>query len=180
MSGNPQQPYQTSRKARHPTELILIVLLLLSVVGIALTDFSPKNGFWFWMAMGPVFCAAGIAVEWGNLTKRGESKAKLVRNQIIHWIGYLTTVYLIFILSGVETGRLNNVDVGLVALLILAFASFSAGITANWRISILGIFLGIAVCAIALLQEYIWAILVPLALIIIGAFLWRRRKTGQS
>jgi hypothetical protein len=70
--------------------------------------------------------------------------------------------------------------VGLVALLILAFATLSAGITASWRISLVGVFLGIAVVAIALIEEYLWALLIPLALVIIGAFLFRRRKSKKA
>ncbi len=180
MSVNLQNGPSSVPKKRHTSEFILILLLLLSVVGIALTDFSPTKGFWYWMAMGPLFCGAAITIEWSRMNRQGESKGRLVWTQIFHWFGYLITIYLVFILSVQETGRLNNVDVGLVALLILAFATFTAGITASWRISVVGVFLGIAVVAIALLEEYIWALLIPLALIIIGAFLFRRRKSKKA
>jgi len=180
MSGNAHNGSSSVPKKRHTSEFILVLLLLLSVVGIALTDFSPTKGFWYWMAMGPLFCGAAIAIEWSRMNRQGESKGKLVWTQIFHWFGYLITIYLVFILSAPGTGRLNNVDVGLVALLILAFATFSSGITASWRISIVGVFLGIALVAIALLEEYIWVILIPLALIIIGAFLFRHRKSKQA
>jgi hypothetical protein len=182
MSGNLQNGSGSVPKKRHTSEFILILLLLLSVAGIALTDFSPTKGFWYWMVMGPFFCGAAIALEWPrmNLNRPGESKGKLVWTQVFHWFGYLATIYLVFLLSAPGTGRLNNVDVGLVALLILAFATFSAGTTAGWRISVVGVFLGIAVVAIALLEEYIWALLIPLALIIIGAFLFRRRKSKKA
>jgi len=179
MSGNLQNGPSVPKK-RHISEFILILLLLLSVVGIALTDFSPTKGFWYWMVMGPVFCIATIAIEWSRLNSQGESKGRLIWTQVFHWFGYLATIYLVFLLSAQDTGRLNNVDVGLVALLILAFATFVAGTTAGWRISVVGVFLGIAVVAIALLEEYIWALLIPLALIIIGAFLFRRRKSKKA
>ncbi|HKI48288.1 MAG TPA: hypothetical protein VKA69_03110 [Desulfobacteria bacterium] len=180
MSENTQSGPSTVPKKRPISEIILILLLLLSVVGIALTDFSPIKGFWYWMVMGPFFCGATITIEWARMNRQGENKGRLIWTQIFHWLGYLATVYLIFLLSGKDTGRLNNVDVGLVALMILAFATFSAGVTASWRISVVGIFLGIAVVAIALVEEYIWALLIPLALIIIGAFLFRRRKSKRD
>ncbi len=180
MSGNLYNGTRSVPKKRPTSEIILIFLLLLSVVGIALNDFSPTRGFWYWMAMGPVFCGATIIIEWARMNRQRESKGKLIWTQIVHWLGYLITAYLVFLLSGTETGRLNNVDVGLVALLILAFATFAAGITASWRISVVGVFLGIAVVAIALIEEYIWVLLVPLALIIIGAFLFRHRKSKQT
>ena len=182
MSGNFHDGATGIPRKRHISEFILILLLLLSVVGIALTDFSPLKGFWYWMAMAPVFCGAGIAIEWPHMTRRGESKGKLIKNQILHWFGYLVTIYLVFLLSSTETGRLNNVDVGLVALLVLAFAAFCAGVSSNWRISLVGVFLGIAVVATALIEEYLWALLIPLALLIIGVLFWRHRKskTGQG
>ena len=180
MFGNPNNRSSSIPKKRHTSEFILILLLLLSVVGIALTDYSPTKGFWYWMAMAPVFCIATIAIEWPNLNRRGEGKSRLVWTQVFHWLAYLLVIYLVFLLSATDTGRLNNVDVGLVALLILAFATLSAGITASWRISLVGVFLGIAVVAITLVEEYIWALLIPLALIIIGAFLFRRRKSKQA
>ncbi|EFK11732.1 conserved hypothetical protein [delta proteobacterium NaphS2] len=180
MSGNIPDGSSSVTKKRHTSEFVLILLLLLSVVGIALTDFSPTKGFWFWMAMAPVVCAATIAIDWSRMTRQGENRGRLIWTQIFHWFGYVVTIYLVFILSAKATNRLNNVDVGLVALLILSFATFSAGITASWRISVVGVFLGIAVVAIALFEEYIWVVLIPLALIIIGAFLLRHRKSKRA
>ncbi len=177
MHGNPQQKSKNPPSTRHTAELILILLLFLSVVGIALTDFSPKKGFWFWMAMTPVFCAASIAIDWSRSVQRGE-RGRLIRQQLIHWIGYLVAIGLVFVLN--YTGRLNNADAGMVALLVLGFATFCAGISSNWRIAVVGVFLGIAVIATALLEEYLWAILIPLVLIVIGAFFWRRRKASRS
>ncbi len=180
MFGNPHNGSNSVPKKRHTSEFILILLLLLSVVGIALTDFSPIKGFWYWMAMAPVFCVATIAIEWSSMNRQGESKSRLVWTQVFHWFGYLVIIYMVFLLSARDTGRLNNVDVGLVALLLLAFTTFSAGITASWRISVVGVFLGISVVAIALVEEYIWVLLIPLVLIIIGTFLFRRRKSKQA
>lgn len=179
MSGHTHTGYSSDTKKRHTPEIVLILLLLLSVIGIALTDFSPTKGFWFWMAMAPVFCIAAVALEWTRTGRQGENRGRLIWTQILHWLAYLVTIYLVFLLSANETGRLNNVDVGLVALLILAFATFSAGITANWRICVVGVFLGIAVVAIALFEEYIWLVLIPLALIIIIVFFFRRRKSKR-
>lgn len=181
MSGNIQNGSGgQSKKKRHSSEFILVLLLVLSVVGIALTDFSPVKGFWFWMAMAPVFCIASIVIEWTRMGRKGENRGRLIWTQVFHWLGYLVTIYLVFLLSATDTGRLNNVDVGLVALLILALATFCAGIAASWRMCVVGVFLGIAVVAIALFEEYIWVVLIPLALIIMGAFFFRHRKSKRT
>ena len=174
MSKNPHHSTGRSSTKRYPAEFIFIILLLLSAVGIALTDFSPIKGFWYWMAMSPVFCAATIAIVWSSLSQRGMSKTTFIRHQTLHWLGYLVAVHLVFLLH--YTGRLNNADAGLVALLLLALATFCAGVSANWRITIVGVFLGIAVIATALIEEYIWVLLIPLVILIVFAFFYWRRK----
>jgi len=177
MSLPPQHSTKSASKKRHLTEFIFIILLLLSAVGIALTDFSPVKGFWYWMAMSPIFCAATIAMVWSGLSRMGVSKTTFIRHQIFHWLGYLVAVHLVFLLH--YTGRLNNADAGLVTLLLLALATFCAGVSSNWRVTIVGVFLGVAVIATALIEEYIWVLLIPLVILIIAAFLWRGRKTKQ-
>ena len=177
MSTTPHHNTGSLSTKRHPAELIFIILLFLSAVGIALTDFSPAKGFWYWVAMAPVFCAATIGIEWSRLTQRGVSKTTFIRHQILYWLGYLVGVHLVFLLH--YTGRLNNADAGLVALLLLALATFCAGVSSNWRIVSIGIFLGIAVIVTALIEEYIWVLLIPIVILIVGAFFYRHRKKKQ-
>jgi len=162
-----------SRKA-HIDEAVLLGLLFLSGVGIALTDFSPSKGFWYWVAMAPLFWGASIRIEWSRVKQRGESRFKVVRRQIIHWVGYLVAVHLVFLLN--YTGRMNSADAGLVALLVLALSTFFAGIYSDWRITFVGIFLGSAVAGAALIEEYIWLALIPLIVILAGAIVWWRYR----
>lgn len=180
MSGKDLTVPDTAPKKRYRPEYILVFLVLLSVVGIALTDVTPSKGFWYWMAMAPVFCGATIAVGWSRIDRRGISKGKLIWTQVSHWFGYLATIYVVFILSATDTGLLNNVDAGLIALLILAFATFSTGIAANWKISVVGVFLGISVVIVALVEEYIWALLIPLALVVIAVVFFRLWKSKKA
>lgn len=180
MSGKDRNLTDTAPKKRYRPEYILVFLVLLSVAGIALTDVTPSKGFWYWMAMAPVFCGAIIAINWSRIDRRGESKGRLIWTQVFRWFGYLATIYVVFILSATDTGLLNNVDAGLIALLILAFATFSAGIGANWQISAVGVFLGIAVVIVALVEEYIWALLIPLALVVIAVVLFRRWRSRKA
>ena len=163
-----------SRKI-HLDETVLLGLLLLSGVGIALTDFAPSKGFWYWVAMAPLFWGGSIFMEWSHVKKRGESKFKIIQRQIIHWVGYLVAVHLVFLLN--YTGRMNSADAGLVALLVLALATFFAGIYSDWRLTFVGFFLGSAVAGAALVEEFIWLALIPVVVILLGAFVWWRYRT---
>ncbi|MBL7217988.1 MAG: hypothetical protein ISS62_09885 [Desulfobacteraceae bacterium] len=154
----------------HLDEIVLLGLLLLSGAGIALTDFAPSKGFWYWVAMAPLFWGGSIFMEWSRVKQRGESRFKIIRRQIIHWVGYLVAVHLVFLLN--YTGRMNSADAGLVALLVLAVSTFFAGVYSDWRIIFVSIFLGSAVAGAALVEEFIWLALIPVVVIIVAAIVW--------
>ena len=154
----------------HLDEIVLLGLLLLSGAGIALTDFAPSKGFWYWVAMAPLFWGGSIFMEWSRVKQRGENRFKIIRRQIIHWVGYLVAVHLVFLLN--YTGRMNSADAGLVALLVLAVSTFFAGVYSDWRIIFVSIFLGSAVAGAALVEEFIWLALIPVVVIIVAAIVW--------
>ena len=39
-------------------EIVIIVLIALSTIGIGITDFSPADSYKYWVAMVPIFCGA--------------------------------------------------------------------------------------------------------------------------
>jgi hypothetical protein len=102
--------------------------------------------------------------------------AGLVQYQILHWLGLLGIVCLIYML--VQTGRMANQDAGLVALLALALATYLSGVHADWRVAVVGFFLGLVVIAVALIEQFMWILLVLVVIaVVIGVFLWR---TGRE
>ena len=172
-SPSPKKTPKTIRK----DEIVLLVLLIFSGIGVALTDFNPVRGFWFWVAMGPLFWGGSVFMEWSKVKAAGGSRMKMIWVQVIHWLGFLSAIYLVFLFN--DTGRLNSADFGLVALLILALSAFLAGVHGNWRIAMVGIFLGIAAAGAALLEEYLWLILI-LAGIVFMLFAIILRRKGQA
>ena len=174
-NGRVNSASRSDKGKRHTEEGVLFVLLVLSGIGIAVSDFAPREAFWYWVAMAPFFWLGCVSVQWSRTKARGESRGRLIRRQLFHWIGYVVAVYLVFLLQ--TTGRLNSADAGLVALLVLAFSTFFAGIYCDWRIILVGVFLGTAVAGSALLEEYLWLLLLPVGVILILAIiLWRYRR----
>jgi hypothetical protein len=157
-------------KRLQANEIILIALIALSAIGIAVTDFSPKYGFWYWMAMVPIFGGFSLYTGWSRATSQGISASAVIRTQLLHWIGLLIAIVLVFFL--LRTGRINNIEAGIVALLMFAFATFLAGVHFDWRYMVVGIILGAAVVGAALVQEFIWMIMIPIVAAIILAIIW--------
>jgi len=175
-------PEASPQKTKHPEKhqelkkklmidgSIFAALVLLSTIGIGVTNFTPTYGLWYWIAMAPIFALACIFFQWIRTSADSQSRTTLIRNQVLHWVGLLLAMHLVFLLH--STGRMNNADTGLIALLVLAVATFLAGIYTDWRFCLVGILLGGAVAGAAYVQEYFWIMLIPVTIAFIGGGLW--------
>lgn len=151
-------------------ELILIALIALSAIGIGVTDFAPRYGFWYWMAMVPIFGAFSLYTGWSKARDQGLGISSVIRSQLLHWIGLLIAIALVFFL--LSAGRINNTEAGLVALLMFSFATFLAGVHFDWRYMVVGIILALALVGAALVQRFIWMVLIPVFATIVLAIIW--------
>jgi hypothetical protein len=160
-------------------EGLVLTLAALSTVGIGITDFAPSYGFRYWMAMVPVFGLASTYTAWSRARRAGVSGSAVIRKQIFHWLGLALAVQLIFMLQW--TGRLNNADAGLVALLALGLTTFLAGVHFDWRLCLVGVLLGGVAALAALVEEYLWMLLIPTVLVVaVLVHRLRRAASGTS
>ena len=181
IEGTPGHDQSTQERVVHflyTNAITLVVLGVLSAVGIGVTDVSPRHGLWYWMAMAPIFGGANIYFAWSRTQKAGAKGSMLIWNQVIHWMGFLAAIFLVYLLN--STGRMNSADAGLVALLVLALATFLAGVHGDWRFYIMGVLLGAAVAGAAFLEEFLWMMLLPLMAAIIIAVIWFVRKKSSA
>ncbi len=139
-------------------EIILIVLILLSIIGIGITDYSPQQSRHYWFMMVPVFAGACLILEWSRARGKGQDWTTIVRTQLMLWLGLLLAVRLVYLL--LHAGRLDNENTGLIILLLLALTTFFAGIHLGWRLCLVGGFLGAALVAATYLEEYVWVFLI--------------------
>jgi len=162
-------------KSVRQEESILITLIVLSTVGIAITNFSPFKSFYFWVAMVPVFGLTSLYIGWSKARKRGEGISRIIWVQVLHWIGLLAAIGLIYLLYS-TTGRIDNNQLALLTLLSLALATFLAGVHFEWRFMVVGVILGAAVAGAALIEQVIWMIIIPIAAMLVLAIFWWKRK----
>jgi hypothetical protein len=166
-----------ARRTLRGEELLLAGLAVLSMVGIAIADFSASFSFRYWIAMAPLFAGVSLFTGWSRARTRGRSVATILRVQLLHWSVMPVAVYLVYLLE--STGRLNREDAGLVALLSLAVTTFLAGVHFDWRLSVIGAVMAVGAILAALVEEFFWIFLL-LALPVIAVMVWRRRNAGRD
>ncbi len=173
----PMSAGSTLSERIHQGELLFGALVLLSAIGIGVTNFAPERGFQYWAAMVPLFGGVAVFLAWSHARARGDATGAPIRAQIFHWLGVFGAIWLVFLLK--TAGQLEYDVLGLVSLLVLALGTFLAGVYADWRLSAVGVLLGAIAAAGAFVQQMIWLAVVPaIILIAVIALAWRRR--GQS
>jgi hypothetical protein len=137
-------------------EIVLLALLVLSAVGVAISEISPEKAFRYWIVMVPIFGAVSLFSGWSSARAGGLTAGGVVRRQILHWAALAVAVCLVFLLQA--SGRMGEADAGTVTLLSLALATFLAGVHFDWRYCVVGALLAAAVAAIALVSNFLWLI----------------------
>jgi hypothetical protein len=158
-------------------EIILSLLILLSIIGIGITDYFPASSHYYWFAMVPVFAAGSLILEWSRALGKGKKWTTLVKTQLLLWFGLLLAVCLVFLLQ--HTKWLNNENTGLVILLLLALTTYFAGVNLGWRVLIVGIFLGLALIGAAYLEKFAWMFLI-IAIVVMAIFLLLKHYAGTK
>jgi hypothetical protein len=168
----------TLKRYLGPDGVIMVLLVLLAIVGIGITDFSPLLSHWYWLAMVVVIGIACIVMEWSRARKKGLSATTIVKKEVFIWLSVLVAVNLVYFLF--HSGRLDSENTGLVILLILALATFMAGLRQDWRLCLLGVFLGGALILATYLEEFLWIVLMVVLAAAAGVYLMARYKSAPE
>lgn len=150
---------------------------LISLVGIAITDFSASRSYLYWVAIAPVFAGVSLYAGWARARRAGQTAGDIMLRQLLHWSALPIAVYVVYLMQ--MTGRLNREDAGLVALLTLALTTFLAGIHFDWRLAVLGVVLAAGALFAALVEEFFWVFLLA-AIPVVAWVVWRGRRAGRS
>lgn len=162
-------------------EAVLIFLLLLSVLGAVIAEFSPQDAYLFWLAMIPVFGLGAIIAGWAQVKREGKVRGytfgELFKIQSLHWGGVLCTVIGVFVLR--HQKHLDETATALVILLILALATFLDGIRIGWRFSLIGVYLGGSAIVIAYMKQFLPPVVLLAILLIVYTIHRGRREARQ-
>ncbi len=152
-------PTSSAPQPFHTRRMVFIALVVLSIVGIAVMDFSEKFALWYWLCMGPIFAGASLTLAWKTAHQRDSSAGVHIRRQLLHWLVLEVALLLIFLMQRFD--HLQPGPSGLVALLLLAVTCLLAGVHFEWRMAILGSILALTFVGAVFVESFFWILLIP-------------------
>lgn len=154
-------------------EAIFILLVILSLTGIGITDFSPHDGYGYWLMMVFVFGALSILVSWLQSKSAEQDFADIAKAQAMHWLHTLIIVGAAFLLN--KSGQLSEIAASLVILLILALSTVLDGYRIGWQFSLLGFFLAACSLLVAYVEAFMPACIALGVFIVLITLFWTYR-----
>jgi len=157
-------------------DLPYAAMLAFALGGLVLTSFRGAGTYYYWMALAPIYGLIAIASGW-RLLETGAERVQLVLTQVLHWVGILAAMWLMFLpqVRGIE----NDNAASLSLLILLALGTFLAGVHARvWRVCIVGAFLALAVPVVAWIQDSAVLLLVValLVMVVVAGFWWLKHR----
>ena len=162
-------------------EVILTLLLTLSLVGVRITDYSPVDGYGYWIIMVFVFALLAITIAWLQSKHRITDIKKILYEQSWHWLTSLLVVEGVFSLQ--KTEHLTQENAGLIIMMILAQSTILDGLRVGWRFGLVGIFLGISAIITENTHHFFWIEIISALLIVAVTVIievWQRKKARKT
>jgi hypothetical protein len=173
VAGVPPQPHppQMPYVSFWLRELPYVVVLILTLFGVAYASISRQSMIGYWEFLAPVIGLLCIGIGWPRAADKA-ARLRLVWTQALHWLAFLVAMNLL-LLSGVAS-LLSPDATGLTILTLLALGTFVAGVhTQSWQICILGMIMGLGVPAIAWIERSALLVLLGgVAVVVFGGALW--------
>ncbi len=154
--------------------IVMVAMMVIALLGMVITDMKVGGAWKYWCIMTPVYALLSIGL---SLYLRHLGVRQIVAtiwHEILHWAGLVLAVYLISLL--VKMGFVSRFQAGVEVLVLLALATFLAGVYIDATFLVIGIAIGLLVAGIGLLDQYFWAILIPVVLIATGLIFWMIRR----
>lgn len=166
--------------AGHPWKarfIVGLIMIILSFVGLVLSDIW-QNGAWnYWRVVAPVFAIMCIWLSWYLRKKQHSFSFTKLWHEILHWVALAMAVFLFSLFVG--TGLMGRFEAGLAVLTVLALTLFIGGIYIEPSFMLIGIVLGLFAAGAAYMAAYLYSVMLPVTLVAVGIlflFVYFKRK----
>ncbi len=158
-------------------EAIFLAVVVMTVIGVALTNVAPSASYRYWLFTVALFAVSGILT--GNLRAWEEHRSlfHVTLEQTVHWAVALLAVLIVHLM--LLGGRLTYEAAGLILMLLLGQAVALDGFyRTGWRFALLGLTLMAMALFAAWFAAYVWMIVAGglvlwLVAVIVDAYLPR-------
>jgi len=158
---------------RRLPKMMAIAMILLAMVGAAVTLADAAWARTYWLALVPIFGVMCTIAAWDD----ARAVDRMVVRQILHWLSVGLAIILDFNFLQAR-GEQTAAATGLSSLLILALGCLLAGIHLDWLFAVVGLLLLLMVVLVSIAQEYL-ALVFLLGVLIIALLLgaqWLARR----
>jgi hypothetical protein len=158
---------------------LFIVMLVLAVVGVAITQVEHAGGKLYWLFLVVVYAGISVVRTWQKANRQGTSGFPMIRAQILHWLGALVAINIVLLFeSGDVASRGAAADY---SLLILALSCYLAGVHFNWSYSLLGGLLLVMALGLGYLDQLsLYALVIPVAVLAVWVFSKRKGEPAAG
>lgn len=157
-------------------EIIMVVLIMLSLGGIAVMSYHRAEGYPYWIVMVFIFALSAILISFTQAKHNNEDYGDIVKEQLFHWGGTFLALGGVLVLSLDDLDGFNEKTEGYAILLILSLATYLDGLRFSWRFALVGNFLGLTAVVMAYTVYFMW-VLYAVALLIIGLVIfWDKQQ----
>lgn len=162
MTDNPQDKKSF---LHHPNidEYIFFGLIAASFIGEIMMKVSMLFGFFYWIAITPIFFTASVLSEKANNIRTGRENRFLIKYHLLYWGSAFVAVILVFLLWDIE--RIGPSEASIVIHIILAHTMFLSGIVLGLRYYLIGVFL-FATASLSILTDFTLSFSLDLVLIV--------------
>ena len=150
-------------KPHHPMlarGIVGLIMIALAFLGLILTDILKTGAFGYWEWIAPLYAIMALWLSWYERRNKEMVRPITLFHELLHWAGLIAAVVLISIY--VRIGILGRFEAGLFILTALSLSIYLAGILIDPVFYAIGIALGLMGVLIAFLNEYLYAISLPI------------------
>ena len=161
--------------------IFVCLLVILAFIGLVVTDVKEDGGWWYWRLIIPVFAISSIWLSWYMRKKSLPQKGRLIWQELVHWLGLVFAVLLVSKI--VNIGIMGRFEASIMILILLALTTFTAGVYTEFTFIFVGLLLGFVAYGVAFLDQYLYAIMIPLTLMAIGSvfyFIYHKKHIHQD
>jgi hypothetical protein len=157
---------------------VALAMLSLAFLGLILTDVELTGGWNYWKWTVPVYGLMALWLSWYLRRKKSSFSLVTLWHEVLHWFSLIVFVYLISIF--LHIGIFSRLLAGLCVVTLLAQSVFLAGLYIERSFLAIGILLGLFAAFAAFLQEYLYALSIPIILVAVGAIAWAIHRSRKS
>jgi hypothetical protein len=157
---------------------IACIMLLLGFIGVILTNVKKEGAWTYWQYIVFVFALLSLAYNLASKREKYRSAFYTFWHELLHWVGLILCFLLLSFM--VKIGIISRFTASLEILMLLALTTYLVGVYFDKIFIGIGIVLGLFAASIALFEQYLYIIIIPLVIIAIGVLVWLSRPKKNN